>query len=97
MGVSLAPLIDNETDLIPFEEPDPNREYRAHIVNPPANLHIWEPGMEAQDIVDIARATGQHVVALCGYKFIPKHNPDKFDACDVCMRIAGDIMSELGE
>lgn len=96
MGIDLKPLIDNDTDLIPYEEPDPNREYRAHVVNPPANTHIWRPGMEAQDVVDIARATGQHVVALCGYRFIPKHNPDKFDACERCFEVAGEILSQEG-
>lgn len=98
MPLDLAPLIDSDTeDLIAYEEPDPKREYKAHIVNPPANVHIWEPGMTAQDIVDIARATGQHVVALCGYKFVPKHNPDKLDACEICIEIAGHIMRGMGE
>jgi len=37
------------------------------------------------------------IVALCGFKFIPQHNPDKYDACEACIKIAGDIMKELGE
>lgn len=101
MPVDLEPAITVQRtiaeDLIPYEEPDPQREYKAHIVNPPANTHIWQPGMEAQDVVDVARVKGLEVVALCGYKFIPKHNPDKFDACEACMKIAGDIMREAGE
>lgn len=83
-------------DVAPYEDSDdPNR--RTHIVNPPNNLHIWEIGMSAQDIVNIARMTGMHVVALCGYTWIPKHNPDKYDACDTCIRIAGDLMRGNGE
>ena len=98
MPVDFAQIIDVSTEdqVIPYEETkDPNA--KAHIVNPPANLHIFEPGMEAQDIVDIARSTGQYVTALCGHRFVPKHNPDKLDACDICMKIAGDIMRDLGE
>lgn len=80
-------------EILPYEESDdPNR--RAHIVNPPMNLHIWRPGMEGQDIVDLARLTGTEIMALCGFKFVPKRNPDKFDACDVCMKIAGHILSQ---
>ncbi len=83
-------------DAAPYEDTDdPNK--RAHIVNPPANTHIWREGMEAQDIVDIARVRGIEIVALCGYKFVPKHNPDKLDACTQCFKVAGDIMSGLGE
>lgn len=98
MGVDFAQIIDVSTEdqITPYEDSsDPNT--KAHIVNPPANLHIFQPGMEAQDIVDIARATQQYVTALCGYRFIPKHNPDKHDACDPCMKIAGDIMRGAGE
>ena len=79
-------------EVLPYEDSnDPDR--RTHIVSPPENVHIWQPGMEAQDVVDVARATGQEVTALCGYKFVPKHNPDKFDACDTCMKIAAEIWS----
>jgi hypothetical protein len=98
VGVDLAPLIEQDTDieLIPYEE-SKAPDTKAHIVNPPANMHIFQPGMEAQDIVDIARATGNFVVALCGYKFIPRHNPDKHDACERCIEIAGDIIRSEGE
>lgn len=84
--------------LFPYEETnDPNK--RAHIVNPPDNPHIsyGYPNMEAQDVVDIARARQIPVKALCGHVFIPKHNPDKLDACEACIKIAGDIMREMGE
>ena len=86
---SLAQLFEYE------ESDDPNR--KTHIINPPKNIHIWREGMTAQDVVDIARATGQEVVSLCGYRWVPKHNPEKFDVCDACMKIAGHLMSEAGE
>lgn len=88
--------IDALDRLFEYEESDdPNR--KTHIINPPKNIHIWREGMTAQDVVDIARATGQEVVALCGYRWVPKHNPEKFDVCDACMKIAGHLMSEAGE
>ena len=45
-----------DESIIPYEETDDHPECFP-TVNPPANLHIFQPGMEAQDIVDIARAT----------------------------------------
>jgi hypothetical protein len=53
--------------------------------------------MSAQDIVDTARMLGSEITALCGYKFIPMRNPEKYEACQQCMDIAGFIMSSLGE
>lgn len=87
-----------EEAMFPYEEPkddDPDR--RTHIVNPPMNLHIWKPGMRAQDIVDTARLLGEVVQALCGYVFVPKHNPEKFDACEACLQVAGALMRGNGE
>ena len=46
----------NLIDFMPYDESkDPDR--RTHIINPPANVHIWQEGMTAKEIVDIARAT----------------------------------------
>lgn len=84
-------------DAFPYEDTDDGNDHLTHIVSPPENVHIFQPGMEAQDIVDIARATGQEIKALCGYTFVPKRNPEKYDACQSCMDIAGHIMRGLGE
>lgn len=84
-------------EFLPYEDTDDGNEHHAHIVRPPENLHIFQPGMGGQDIVDIARVTGQEVTALCGYRFVPKRNPEKYDACQTCMDIAGNIMRERGE
>lgn len=87
------------TDEKTFEsiEEESKKDNRAHIVNPPANTHIWRPGMTAQDIVDIARVNRIEIVALCGYKFVPQHDPDKLDACQVCFDVAGMLMRNNGE
>lgn len=84
-------------DVVPYDETDDGKDHLTHIINPPGNPHIWQPGMEAQDIVDTARLMGWSVTALCGYTWIPKRNPDKYPVCDTCMTIAGDIMREAGE
>lgn len=83
-------------DLTKYDESDATKDTRTHIVNPPGNLHIWIPGMSAQEIADIARATGQEVVALCGYTWVPKKNPDKYPVCESCVSIAGNIIQEMG-
>lgn len=84
-------------ELIPYEDIQDYGEHKAHIVNPPMNMHVFQPGMEGQDIVDVARAMGLEIVALCGFKFVPKRNPDKYDACELCMKEAERIMREMGE
>lgn len=98
---TIIPEADRETyrqmldDVVPYVEDDDPRRH-THIVNETDNLHIWRSGMGAQDIVDIARVRGIEVTALCGYKWIPQHNPEKYDVCEACMKIAGDIMKEDG-
>lgn len=98
--MSTDQLLDVDEQLFTIDEPyedsdDPNR--KAHIVNPPGNLHIWQPGMTTKEMVAIARRNGIEVVALCGYRWVPKHDPDKFDACETCIKIAGEIMRGAGE
>lgn len=85
-----------ETDLVPYEDIDDGKDHLTHIINETDNLHIWRNGMSAQDIVDTARLIGEHVVALCGYKWVPKRNPEKYPVCQTCFDIAGQIMSEDG-
>ena len=102
MSETLTPIAVHKSELVlveqfmPYEDDnDPN--HRTHIVRPPENKHIFKLGMTAQDIVDVARVTGQEVVALCGHRFVPKSNPEKYDACKSCMKIAGDLMRAEGE
>lgn len=83
-----------EVAILPYEEVG-NEDAVAHVINPPLNLHIWKPNMSSQDVVDIARARQQEVTALCGYKFIPKFNPDKLPVCMPCMDKAGELIRGL--
>lgn len=93
---ALVEEVDLAGLVAPYEDSnDPNR--RTHIVNPPNNIHIWRPGMEMKELVSIARMTGQKVRALCGYEWVPKHNPEKYDVCEPCMREAQRLMAERGE
>lgn len=93
MSVDLEQLIDTSSleDLVVYEETD-DPDTKAHIINPSMNLHIWQPGMSSQDIVNIARLRGVFVNALCGYRFIPRHDPDKHAACDPCLKAASDMI-----
>lgn len=80
-------------DLMPYDDSaDPNA--RTHIVNWDMNAHIHNGNlsMTSQDIVDSARMLGLEVIALCGYRWVPRRNPDKYDACEACMKIAGMLM-----
>jgi len=83
-----------EVDVLPYEDTG-NEEQVTHIINPPLNLHIWKIGMSSQDVVDIARSRRQEVTALCGYKFLPELNPDKFPACAPCMDKAAELIRGL--
>lgn len=96
------PLLEQETvieldeDLL-LEHEAHNDSIRTHIVSPYGNEHIWKSGMDMRVLVEIAMAKGLEVKALCGYTWIPTKDPDKHDACEECMKIAGDLMAGAGE
>lgn len=74
----------------------------VHIVNPPMNHHIMEAvgrfDLDAADIVAVARQYNLPVVALCGKTFIPTQDPESIrDTCEHCLKVAAEIMKELGE
>lgn len=55
-------------------------EKLTHIVNPPLNRHIrLSYLMSAQKLVDYARKIGIPVVALCGKKWVPNDDPEKYE------------------
>lgn len=83
-------------EIVEFDDSDVTPDTRTHFINPPMNKHLRRPGMTAKDIVDVARTLGVEIVALCGYRFIPKANPENLDTCEACMKIAQDIISEDG-
>lgn len=73
-------------DISPYEEAeDPN--VKAHLIRGAENDELWLEGMSAQDVVDTARLLGVEVVALCGYKWVPKFDPAKHDICSQCIKI----------
>ena len=76
---------------------DDGKKDRAHIVNPPNNLHIWRPGMTARQLLDFATERGLEIVALCGYIWVPLGPAGDEAACEECFAIAGRLMAEEGE
>lgn len=83
--------VDIELTLVPFEQnDDPN--HRSHYVRPADNgvLRADDP-TTAQDIIDTARLAGTEVVALCGFRWVPKANPKSYPVCDACLDIAVEI------
>lgn len=83
----IAPYVDDS---------DPLR--RTHIVRPGDNDHIRNDlpngrSLTGQDIVDYGRMNGVEVVALCGYRWVPKHNPEKFETCEPCLKVVELIQS----
>jgi hypothetical protein len=81
-----------EIETINLEEPsifeeidDPNA--RSHMVNGDMNLHVWIEGMEPRELVEAAVLGGYELTALCGFKWVPKGDPDKHDICEKCLKI----------
>lgn len=90
-------FISSEIEIVPFKDVDDGKNHKTHIINPSLNTHIWMPNMTSKDIVDIARLTGQSITALCGYTWIPKRNPEKYDICKECMNIAVKLINSINE
>ena len=78
--------LDIKEELAPFTDTDDGEKHLSHII------HVWQQGMNATNIVEIARLTGQELVALCGYRWIPMRDPRKYPACKTCVDIAANIM-----
>lgn len=88
---------ESETRVVLDDQFEMKREHLRHIVRPADNLHIWKPGngQKGQDIVDIARARGIEVRALCGAQFVPTRNPeDVKETCNACLDVASIIRAE---
>lgn len=78
-------------DLFPFED-DFDPDALAHIVDNLANAEVYGNGLTATDVVEMARLAGTEVIALCGYKWVPKRNPLNHDTCQKCV----DIWTRMG-
>lgn len=73
-------------------------EKLTHIVNPELNQHIrmWHL-MSSASLVKYARQLRIPIVSLCGKKWVPDDDPEKYDACGTCINIAGRLMREAGQ
>ena len=96
----VRPDVDTDEALKEFVTPyedsdDPNT--RTHYVRPYENGHIWQKGMTAKEVVELARINGIEIMALCGYTWVPKLNPDKYDLCSTCNDLAHKYMKESGK
>jgi hypothetical protein len=56
-----------------------DHERFAHIV--------WTPGKDAGAVLMHARLNGTPVTALCGKKWVPSRDPEKFPICPECKAI----------
>lgn len=77
---------------------DGDPSHKTHFINPAMNTDIQDQygPMDAAIIVKTARFFGIEIVALCGFKFIPERNPEKYDSCEPCAHAAADIISKDG-
>lgn len=67
---------------------DHDGAHRAHIVNCPddkASTAAW---------LTEARVFGLEVTALCGHKWVPERNPDRYPVCQACIDAANQILNE---
>lgn len=97
-------MTNSATEEIVEETTQLGKGKYTHIVSPPENHGIFSflmrhgnPDPSAKDIVDEARDHGWRVTALCGYSWIPDDDPEKYDACQICMDVAGMHMRNAGE
>lgn len=90
-----------DTDLNQIMEELAEDMRLTHIVTPADNPDIWAlvasdrnispADVTSQMIVDFARGCTS-VKALCGYEWIPKYNPEKYDTCGACLEEAHNRM-----
>jgi len=69
---------------------------RTHYISPPANQHIGNYQMSVQEILKTAQELGLEVVAICGYRWVPKRNPENYPMCEECTRIAWEWLAADG-
>ena len=62
---------------------------RTHILNCPdgkASTQAW---------ITEARIEGLEVEALCGYRWVPERDPEKYSVCEACVGAANIIIAEV--
>ena len=97
--LSTLETIDIEQALNPFETDDgSNKDRKAHYVSPGDNVDFqrkYGAVESSQELMNNARFHQGEIVALCGYKWVPKFNPASYPVCGPCAEIAGNRL--LGE
>lgn len=76
-----------QEEIIPYEDSSDNSNAISHYVIGEDNRHIYEPPMTIEDVIDIARITGQHLVAICGAVVVPRYDPTTCPMCKACVKI----------
>lgn len=76
-GVAQRPDVAERPGTTPTDGED--RERFSHIV--------FTPGRKAEAVVLEARVTGTPITALCGKRWIPSRDPQKFPLCPTCKEI----------
>ena len=89
--------VDTDLDQIMNELAEDMR--LTHIVTPADNQDIWDilgggAAISGKDIVSFARYEFREVTALCGFRWIPKNDPTKYDTCEACLEEAHRRMAE---
>lgn len=76
-GVDQRPDVGERPDTTPTDGED--RERFSHLV--------FTPGRKAEGVVLEARVTGTPITALCGKRWIPSRDPERFPLCPTCKEI----------
>lgn len=92
---------DSGTELTELEQHFAEEMRNSHYVSPADNQDIWDAlgggrYVTSQDVVDHARTHGIEVLALCGYRWVPQHDPQKYPVCEACVDEAERRVREEG-
>lgn len=83
---------DLEEILNPFEEDDgSDKDRKSHYVTPGDNVEFqnkYGPVKDPSELVSNARFHQAEIVAVCGYRFVPKYKPQVYPVCPECANIA---------
>lgn len=83
--------VDELTDIALAPEATTTDDFtRTHILNCPENKKSTEAWLTE------ARVFGLEVEALCGYKWVPQRDPQRFSVCEACLGVVEMILAEGG-
>lgn len=84
--------VDLENLLNPFEEDDgSDKDRKSHYVTPGDNIEFqikYGPVKDPSELVNNARFHQAEIVAVCGYRFVPKYKPEVYPVCAQCVDVA---------